>query len=178
VLLRSLIQNQSSLTVCYISFSRKTQKCMNCIFYHKVCQLTEVTPYKRHLSLPISQGNCLPTALLGIITVLLLHPQVIKMSLTFSKFLQFSKALLGTVTVLLLMSSRDKDKTLPRFLILKHEWVIKCPIKVDVPTLILVYWPKIFYWRWGECMSSSCLLQLRYCNTLSPLSVRMFGSVS
>jgi len=105
-------------------------------YYHCVALTTSSD---QDISTTFSKFAQLPTALLGIITMLLLHPQVIKMSLTFSKFLQFSKALLGTVTVLLLMSSRDKDKTLPRFLILMHEWVIKCQIKVDVPTLILVY---------------------------------------
>jgi hypothetical protein len=61
------------------------------------------------------------------------------MSLTFTKFAQLPKALFGTITVLLFMSSSDKDKTISRFLILEHEWVTKCQIKVDVPTLILVY---------------------------------------
>ena len=59
------------------------------------------------------------------------------MSLTVSKFAQLPTVLFGTITVLLLMSS--SDKILSRFLILEHEWVTKCQIKVDVPTLILVY---------------------------------------
>jgi len=126
-------------------------------YYHWVALTTSSN---QDMSLNFSKFAQLSTALHGIITVLLLQPQVIKMSLTFRKFLRLPKALLSNITVLLLMSSSDKDKTLSRFLILEHEWVTKCQIKVDVPTLILVYWPKIFYWRW--CEGNVCHLFVFY----------------
>jgi hypothetical protein len=68
-------------------------------YYHWVALTTSSD---QDMSLTFSKLAQLPTALLGNITMLLLHPQVIKMSLTFSKFAQLPATLIGMVTMLLL----------------------------------------------------------------------------